>query len=49
MTNSLVVFENYKIRRIYDEKNERWYFSIIDIGLRLYDRNSYHTSTDSTG
>jgi len=27
----LAVFENYKIRRHYDEENERWYFSVVDI------------------
>lgn len=29
--NSLAVFENYKIRRIYDEESETWYFSVVDI------------------
>lgn len=27
----LAVFENYKIRRIFDEKSETWYFSVVDI------------------
>lgn len=27
----LAVFENYKIRRIYDEKSETWLFSVVDI------------------
>jgi len=27
----LAVFENYKIRRHYDEENEMWYFSVVDI------------------
>ena len=31
MTNSLAAFENYKIRRVYDEDKEVWYFPIIDI------------------
>ena len=31
MKNALAVFENYKIRRHYDEKAEVWYFSVIDI------------------
>lgn len=31
MKNELKVFENNHIRSSYDEKNERWYFSIIDI------------------
>jgi len=31
LKNALAVFENYKIRRHYDEKAEVWYFSVIDI------------------
>ena len=29
--NSLTVFEDYNIRRIYDEESETWYFS-VEIG-----------------
>ena len=28
---SLAIFENFKIRRIFDEKKEIWYFSVVDI------------------
>ncbi|PKN11403.1 MAG: hypothetical protein CVU69_12490 [Deltaproteobacteria bacterium HGW-Deltaproteobacteria-4] len=31
MINKLAIFEEYKIRRIYDEKAEIWYFSVVDI------------------
>jgi hypothetical protein len=31
MKNDLILFENYKVRRLYDEETETWYFSIIDI------------------
>lgn len=31
MKNSLAIFENFKIRRQYDEKAEVWYFSVVDI------------------
>lgn len=32
MTNTeLTIFEDYNIRRHYDDKNEKWYFSVIDI------------------
>ena len=31
MKNTLAVFENFKIRRIYDEKSEVWFFSVVDI------------------
>jgi len=26
---SLAVFENYKIRRVYNEETETWYFSVL--------------------
>jgi len=26
MKNDLTIFEDYKIRRVYDEKTETWYF-----------------------
>ncbi|MFA6010310.1 MAG: BRO family protein [Desulfobacteraceae bacterium] len=29
--NTLAVFENYKIRRHYDEETETWFFSVVDI------------------
>ena len=35
--NSLAVFEDYKIRRHYDEKTETWYFSVIDVVGALTD------------
>ena len=44
MQNSLAVFENYKIRRIYDERTEKWYFSIIDIVQVLVDQSNYQTA-----
>lgn len=31
MDTSLAIFENYKIRRYFDEKTETWYFSVVDI------------------
>ena len=34
---SLVAFENYKIRRFYDENDETWYFSVVDIVGALTD------------
>ncbi len=35
--NKLAVFENYKIRRHYDEATETWYFSVIDVVGALTD------------
>ena len=37
MTNSLAIFEGYKIRRHFDEKTEIWYFSVVDIVAALTD------------
>jgi hypothetical protein len=34
---ALVAFEKYKIRRFYDEQNETWYFSVIDVVGALTD------------
>ncbi|MEK7729141.1 MAG: BRO family protein [candidate division KSB1 bacterium] len=31
MKTSPASFENYKIRRVYDDKTESWYFSVVDI------------------
>jgi DNA-damage-inducible protein D len=31
MKNDLIPFEDYRIRRLYDEATETWYFSIVDI------------------
>lgn len=37
MTNNkqITIFEGKKIRRVYDEKTETWYFSIVDIIFAL--------------
>ena len=35
--NQLAIFENFKIRRYFDEKNEMWYFSVVDIVAVLTD------------
>src|SRR3989338_5790055 len=36
--NQLAIFENFKIRRHYDEKKEIWYFSVVDIVAVLTDQ-----------
>lgn len=41
---SLAIFENYKIRRIYDEVLDVWYFAIIDIIQALIQQNDYQTA-----
>ncbi len=37
MESALVAFEAYKIRRLYDEQAEAWYFSVIDVVGALTD------------
>jgi len=41
---SLAVFENYNIRRIYDEESEIWYFSVVDIMQALIQQPDYQTA-----
>ena len=31
----LTIFENFRIRRHFDENKEKWYFSVIDIVAAL--------------
>jgi len=42
--NSLAIFENFKIRRHYDEKTEIWYFSVIDIVAALIEQKDFQTA-----
>jgi DNA-damage-inducible protein D len=44
MTNSLAIFEGYKIRRHYDENAEKWYFSVIDIIQVLIQQPDYQAA-----
>ncbi len=39
--NSLAIFENFRIRRHYDEKKETWYFSVIDIIAALVEQPDF--------
>jgi hypothetical protein len=42
--NALAVFEDYKIRRHYDEKAETWYFSVVDIMQVLIQQPNYQAA-----
>ena len=44
MKNTLAVFENFKIRRIYYEKSETWFFSVVDIIQVLIQQPDYQTA-----
>ncbi len=35
--DALVAFEKYKIRRLYDEETETWFFSVVDVVAALTD------------
>ncbi len=41
---ALAVFESYKIRRIYDEEFETWFFSVVDIIAVLIQQPDYQTA-----
>ena len=42
--NTLIVFEKFTIRRIYDEKSETWYFSVVDIVAALIQQPDYQAA-----
>lgn len=39
--NHLAIFENFKIRRVYNEEKETWYFSVIDIIAALTNQKDF--------
>jgi len=41
MKSDLTIFENHKIRRVYDDESETWYFSVIDIVKILTLQDNY--------
>lgn len=41
---ALAVFESFRIRRVYDEKAETWYFSVVDIIAALIQQPDYKTA-----
>lgn len=44
MESEIALFENFKIRRLFDEKNQRWYFSVVDILQVLLQQPDYQTA-----
>jgi hypothetical protein len=44
MKNDIAVFEEKSIRRVYDEKTEIWYFSVVDIMQALTEHPDYQTA-----
>ena len=41
---ALSVFDNYRIRRVYDEESETWYFSVVDIIAALLQQPDYQAA-----
>jgi len=44
MKDTLAVFENFKIRRLYNKETETWLFSVVDIIQALIQRPDYQTA-----
>jgi hypothetical protein len=44
MKDDLAIFEDYKIRRIYDEEADVWYFSVIDVVQALIQQSDYQAA-----
>jgi hypothetical protein len=44
MDSRLAVYEDYKIRRIFDEETETWYFSVVDIIQALLQQADFQTA-----
>jgi len=44
MKKDLAIFEGHKIRRLYDEKTETWWFSVVDIIQVLTQQPDYQAS-----
>jgi hypothetical protein len=42
--SALAVFENFKIRRVYDEKAEVWYFSVVDVIAALLQQTDHQAA-----
>ena len=38
---SLAIFEQFKIRKSFDEKSQKWFFSVIDVVAALTDQADY--------
>jgi len=42
--NELAIFEDFKIRRHYDEKTETWFFSVVDIIAALLQQDDFQAA-----
>src|SRR3990167_8590229 len=44
MKENLTIFEDYKIRRLYDEETETWFFSVVDIIQALIQQTDFQAA-----
>jgi hypothetical protein len=44
MNTEMTLFENYSIRRVYDEATETWWFSVVDIIQVLTQQSDYQAA-----
>jgi DNA-damage-inducible protein D len=44
MGNTPAIFEEHKIRRVYDEAAEIWWFSVVDVVQALIQQTDYQTA-----
>ena len=44
MKKDLAIFEGHEIRRLYDEKTETWFFSVVDIIQVLTQQPDFQTA-----
>ena len=44
MKSNLAIFEEYEIRRVYDEETEAWLFSVVDIIQVLTEQPDYQAA-----
>ena len=42
--NNIKLFEGRKVRSVWDEGKEEWYFSVVDIVAALTDQSDTHTA-----
>ncbi len=41
MKNNLSIFENFTVRRHFDEKSQKWFFSVVDVVAVLIEQENY--------
>jgi hypothetical protein len=41
---ALAVYEDFKIRRVYDQKSETWLFSVVDVVAALIQQPDYQAA-----